>query len=212
MAGLALPALAEAAQAAAAAVAAVISAIMAAIGIHQVGKAIEDEKEKAKQASDAAKTAPNVIPQTKAGATQQCPNLPPRGKQAKISPEEQQALDKIGPLEGKSRQEIGEQLKPDYGEPVEGDNGGDIYIKDLGNGRSVRVRVDPAKVRNPPEGKADDVPHAHKETVDTGTDKDKEETASKDAKNEIKFDDTGCPSTDWKDTHTPIKWTPGGGK
>ena len=120
-----------------------------------------------------------------------------------VTPEEQKALDDLGRLQGRKEAEIEQQLKKQgYSGPVVANSGGKIYTKDLGNGKTVAVRLDPAEVRTPPRGYADEVLHAHKETVPTS-----EVSAgnySHKAKGKTRFDDNGHPSSDQRAVHIPI--------
>lgn len=145
--------------------------------------------------------APEALPKTETKIEEQCKGSPPQPP--KFDPEKAE-LDKIGPLKDLTPEEIAAKLRElGYDGPLEGDNGGDIYVKNLPNGRSVRIRVDPAEVRKNPKGWADEKPHVHKEGVDTGaTD---EDTAGKSAKNPVRYDDSGCPSDDHEDVHIPTK-------
>lgn len=170
---------------------------------HTAAQEAADDKQKADQAAQAAKESTQAFPQTAVDSKSQCPNSPPGGNQP-TSPEEEE-IAKLGNFKGQSSSQIEQQLSAPgtgYSGPLTGDNGGKIFLKDLGNGRSVRVRLDPATVRNPPKGYADEVPHAHKEAVDTGPTP--EDTASQDAANEIRYDDSGCPTTDKVAQHIPI--------
>ena len=44
---------------------------------------------------------------------------------------------------------------------------GQVWTKKMPDGNTASVRIDPAEIRNPPRGNADEVPHAHKEIVPT---------------------------------------------
>ena len=43
--------------------------------------------------------------------------------------------------------------------------GGKVWTKNMEDGNTVGVRIDPAKQRRNPLGHSDEVPHAHKEKV-----------------------------------------------
>ncbi len=150
---------------------------------------------------DGAQAVPESIPKTEPKAEEKCQGSP---KQPPEFDPEKAELDRIGPLKGLTPEQIAEKLKKlGYDGPLAGDNDGDIFIKNLPNGRSVRVRVDPAEVRKNPKGWADEKSHVHKEGVDTGTSN--EDTASKSAKNPVRYDDSGCASDNPEDIHIPTK-------
>jgi len=119
---------------------------------------------------------------------------------AGVSKEEQAALDAVGPLQGRPQADIEADLKKQGYSGVTAKSGGKVYTKDLGDGRTAAVRLDPYNPRSP-AGYADAVPHAHKETLPS--------TAvsggnySNQAAGLTKFDDTGKPSTDMKAVHIP---------
>ena len=46
---------------------------------------------------------------------------------------------------------------------------GQVWTKSLPDGNTAAVRIDPAESRSPPLGRADEVPHAHKEIVPTSS-------------------------------------------
>jgi len=50
---------------------------------------------------------------------------------------------------------------------VPANSGGRVYTRDLGNGYTIAVRLDPAVRRSPPRNYADEVNHAHIEIVET---------------------------------------------
>ena len=63
------------------------------------------------------------------------------------------------------------------------------------------VRTDPAKLRNPSLGRADEVAHAHKEIVPSA------KVVNGDYRGRAtKLDDLGNPSTIHSATHIPIAW------
>jgi hypothetical protein len=119
-----------------------------------------------------------------------------------VTPEEQKALDELGEVRGKKESEIEQKLKDQgYEGPAEGDNGGKIYTKDLGNGKTVAVRLDPPSTKTS-KGFADEVPHAHKETLPTSEVSDG--NYSHRANGKMTFDDAGRPSNDPRAIHIEI--------
>jgi RHS repeat-associated protein len=123
---------------------------------------------------------------------------------AALSPEKR-AIHDLGPLKGKTRKEIKSLLREQgYKGPKNTDNGGQIYVKDCGNGQSAAVRVDPPARTYPRQrGYADEVAHAHKETVPTS----KVEDGSyfePNASNVTRYNDAGQPSTDPAQVHIPV--------
>lgn len=120
-----------------------------------------------------------------------------------VSQEEQKALDALGPLSGKSQNDIEADLQKQGYTGVKANSGGKVYTKDLGNGRVMAVRLDPAMQRNPPKGFADETPHAHKETLPTAEVSNGNYKPS--AKGLMKFDDAGQPSGDPRKVHIPTK-------
>lgn len=123
---------------------------------------------------------------------------------AEATAEEQKALEKLTEFNGKTEAEIEAKLQElGYDGPVTANSGGKVYTKDLGNGRTIGVRLDPPQVRVEPKGWADELPHAHKESVPT--------TAVQDGNysyrtpNKLTFDDRGKISNSAADIHIPIK-------
>ena len=172
-------------------VAIVATAVVGAIILNQ---AVSEPAQGAKSAADS-------FPKTEAKAVEECQGGAPQPKQE--DPEKDE-LDKVDSLKDLSPDQIADILKKQgYSGPLPGDNGGDIYVKNLPNGRSVRIRVDPAEIRKNPKGWADEKPHVHKEGVDTGAND--SETAGKSAKNQVRYDDSGCPSNEPEDVHIPIR-------
>jgi RHS repeat-associated protein len=54
-----------------------------------------------------------------------------------------------------------------HSNPTGSNQGGQVWTKPMPDGNTASVRIDPAMVRNPPLGFADEQPHVHKETVPT---------------------------------------------
>jgi len=80
---------------------------------------------------------------------------------------------------------------------------GEIWTKPGSDGNTTSVRIDPPKVRTQPEGKADEVAHAHKEIVPT----DKVTNGNYKPKHAQTYDDLGSPTSknDWDANHIPIQ-------
>jgi hypothetical protein len=141
---------------------------------------------------DAAKDATKSFPQTIPNSTGNCPNLPPdpTGK----GDVEKAELDKLGQLNNRTPEEIAEIAKQNgYKGPFPGDDG-DIYVKDLPNGRSVQIRIDKGNTQLPEHygGYSD---HVHKEGVDTQSTP-KETVAKSNKANRVDYDDSNCPTSD----------------
>lgn len=90
-------------------------------------------------------------------------------------------------------------LERGYSSVPSRDGVGSVWTKQFPDENTVGVRMDPANTRrNPPRGYADEVPHAHKETV-----------PSSDATNGnygrgTTYDDNGVQTNDRTRTHIPI--------
>ncbi|OCG00765.1 RHS repeat-associated core domain-containing protein [Gilliamella sp. wkB112] len=70
---------------------------------------------------------------------------------------------------GKKTGQIRQILKNRGYTSTPANSGGEVWTKSLPDGNTVSVRMDPAKVRNPALGYADEVPHTHIETVPTSS-------------------------------------------
>ena len=81
-------------------------------------------------------------------------------------------------------------------------SGGDVWTKSMPKGQTAAVRVDPAVVRNPPRGFADEVPHAHKEIVPTS---EVGRRGNYDGSRATTLDDTAVKTNDPARTHIPIQ-------
>jgi hypothetical protein len=70
----------------------------------------------------------------------------------------QAELRDVGTLQGKTRAEIENMLQQRgyTAVPNRGNNGGKVWTKSFADGSTAAVRIDPAKLRNPPLGRADD--------------------------------------------------------
>lgn len=150
-----------------------------------------------------------VPPTAAPAATSAAPSSPPSATSCATSPasskvtsEEQKALSDLGELKGKPAADIEAELTKDGYSGVNGFGGGKVYTKDLGNGRTMAVRIDPATVRTPPKGFADEVAHAHKESVPTSAIT--SGNYSPKAPDLLRFDDMGRVSTDPRAVHIPI--------
>jgi len=137
------------------------------------------------------------------------------GSKFSRSPAVEKALSELGSFKGKTRKEIRKKLK-DQGY-VKQKNG--VYTKDLGDGTSVGVRMDPGvnKAGNPLDKggyasqrgtsgslHADSVPHVHKEIVPTS-----DVASGKYMKpgygGATKLNDNGFPSSNPLETHIPTQ-------
>ncbi|EGI41778.1 putative RHS family protein [Escherichia coli TA280] len=68
---------------------------------------------------------------------------------------------------GKTPGEIRQTLRNRGYSSVQAHSGGEVWTKALPDGNTVAVRLDPAKQRTRPKGFADEVPHAHIESLPT---------------------------------------------
>ena len=84
---------------------------------------------------------------------------------------------------------------------VEGRGGGEVWTKSCNDGTTASVRIDPVKVRTPPRGYADEIPHVHKETVPT----ERVTDGNYSARDATTYDDSGNQSTIKQDIHIPIE-------
>jgi type II secretory pathway pseudopilin PulG len=135
-----------------------------------------------------------------------------------VTPEEKEILDKLGPLEGLTPEEIKAKLKEQgFSGPAASDGSSQVYTKDAGNGRTIGVRLDPATPTGPdtareiPQGKADEIPHSHKESVPTSEVKDGNYDQLAPGKRNL--DDQGRVKIKsehdyWKKTHIPMNGNP----
>ena len=112
-----------------------------------------------------------------------------------------EALKLIGELRGKNAMTIRKILKKQGHTKVEGRGGGEVWTKSCNDGTTASVRIDPAKVRTPPKGYADEVTHVHKETVPTA----KVTDGNYSARDATTYDDSGNQSTIKQDIHIPIE-------
>jgi hypothetical protein len=105
-------------------------------------------------------------------------------------------------LEGKTSAEIESTLLAKGYTSVPATNGGAFWTKDLPDGNTAVVRIDPATVRVSPKGFADEVPHAHKEIVPTA-----EITNGnyKPGTTVTTLDDFCCATTNPAKTHIPTR-------
>jgi len=131
-----------------------------------------------------------------------------------VTPEEKEALDRLGPIEGLTPEEIEAKLKDQgFAGPAKAKSGGKVFTKDVGNGRTIGVRLDPAEATGPgtrrPEAKgwADEKPHSHKESVPSSEVHDGNYDPR--AKEKLIFDDAGKvrnpkAASDKDATHIPM--------
>ncbi len=119
-----------------------------------------------------------------------------------LSCQAQAELDALGPLAGKSRTEIEAELRAKGYNAVPAHSGGQVWTKPTADGTTAAVRLDPAEVRSPPKGWADEVPHAHKEIVPSSA----VQNGNYPAKAATKLNDAGLPAANKAEAHIPIKW------
>jgi RHS repeat-associated protein len=113
----------------------------------------------------------------------------------------QDELKDLGELKGKSKTEIQQILAQRGYSAVPAHSGGEVWTMHLPDGTTAAVRLDPAMVRTPPKGYADEVPHAHKEVVPTSSVVNGNYQAAS-----TKLDDHGNPATAPNQVHIPIVW------
>ena len=88
-------------------------------------------------------------------------------------------------------------------------SGGEIWMKNLPDGNTASIRIDPRKVRTPPLGYADETPHFHKESVPT----DKVSNGNYKPKHSVQYNDQDISSSKGTninhaaDVHIPMKPT-----
>ncbi|HEV3191625.1 MAG TPA: RHS repeat-associated core domain-containing protein, partial [Polyangiaceae bacterium] len=111
-------------------------------------------------------------------------------------------LERVGPLQGREASRIEAKLSRDGFSGVPANDGvGRVWTKPGSDGNTASVRIDPAKVRTPPKGWADEVPHAHKETVASS----KVFNGNYD-RPDVRYDDQCNVSEDMRAVHIEIKW------
>jgi hypothetical protein len=86
--------------------------------------------------------------------------------------------------------------------PNRANDGGKVWTKSFADGSTAAVRIDPAKLRNPPLGWADEVAHAHKEIVPSA----KVVNGNYRERFATTLDDLGNLSVVRSATHIPIAW------
>jgi RHS repeat-associated protein len=111
----------------------------------------------------------------------------------------QDELKDMGEIEGKTQSDIQQMLAERGYSAVPAHSGGEVWTKNFPDGTTAAVRLDPAMVRTPPKGYADEVPHAHKEVVPTSSVVNGNYQASS-----MKLDDHGNPATAPNKVHIPI--------
>ena len=112
-----------------------------------------------------------------------------------------ETLKSLGELGGKKASAIRNMLRKQGYTKVEGRGGGEVWTKSCNDGTTASVRIDPAKVRTPPKGYADEVTHVHKETVPTA----KVTDGNYSTRDATTYDDSGNQSTIKQDIHIPIE-------
>lgn len=111
-------------------------------------------------------------------------------------------LDALGPVAGKNRAEIEAELRAAGFTAIPAHSGGQVWTKPMPDGTTAAVRVDPATVRTPPKGFADEIPHAHKEIVPTSA----IQAGNYPNSAATKLNDAGLPAANKAEAHIPIKW------
>jgi hypothetical protein len=115
----------------------------------------------------------------------------------------QTELRDIGTLQGKTRAEIENILQQRGYTAVENNaKNGWVWTKSHPDGTTSAVRIDPAKLRNPPLGWADEVAHVHKEIVPSA----KVVNGNYDPPFATTLDYLGNLSVVRSATHIPIIW------
>lgn len=111
-------------------------------------------------------------------------------------------IDSIGPLNGRSKTDIEADLVNAGFSSTPANGGGTVWTKAGSDGTTAAIRIDPAKVRTPAKGFADEVPHAHKEIVPTSqvTSGNYHPSAA------TTLDDAGNVTLNRRDTHIPIDY------
>jgi RHS repeat-associated protein len=104
-------------------------------------------------------------------------------------------------LHGKKKSDVEKMLRARGYTSVTAHSGGDVWTKAMPDGNTMSVRVDPAMVRTPPRGFADEVPHAHKEIVPSS----QVVSGNYHPRDATKYNDLGLPSTGPLDAHIPIR-------
>jgi len=124
-------------------------------------------------------------------------------KDKKEKTPEEKAQEELGELKGKSKSEIRQKLKELGYKPVESFNKkGEVWTKDLGNGKTQGVRIDPPVKRLVPRGWGDEVDHVQKELVPT----DRISKGNYQPEDVLKrLNDKGMESLDKRELHIPIK-------
>ena len=156
------------------------------------------------QVAQAAKDVAKTFSETQRG---RCPEPPDNHSGRKPTQQELDELNRVGNLEGMTGKEIKQRLQSlGYKGPFRTANGGKAYIKDLGNGYSSQIRVDPIQwdpEQESPSERAGARPHVHKEGVRTKQTNADTYDQNND-KGKITYDDENCPSSDPYKTHIPI--------
>lgn len=116
----------------------------------------------------------------------------------------QEILSEVGQLKGKTKAEIQQMLTEQGFTKVESYGGeGEVWTKPGSDGNTTAVRIDPPKVKTPPQGHADEVPHVHKEVVPS----DKVIDGNYRPRDAQTYNDNGNPTSrnDWQSNHIVIK-------
>ncbi|MFM7136009.1 MAG: hypothetical protein ACKO1M_02925, partial [Planctomycetota bacterium] len=115
----------------------------------------------------------------------------------------QTELRDVGTLQGKTRAEIESMLQQRGYTAVDNNaKNGWVWTKSHPDGTTSAVRIDPAKLRNPPLGWADEVAHVHKEIVPSA----KVVNGNYEPPFATTLDDLGNLSVVRSATHIPIIW------
>ena len=119
-----------------------------------------------------------------------------------LSCDAQTELDAIGPLNGKTRAGIESDLVARGFSSVPAHSGGNVWTKAMPDGTTAAVRIDPATVRSPAKGFADEVPHAHKEIVPTSS----VQAGNYPQGAAQQLNDAGQAAPNKASAHIPIQW------
>ncbi|WP_338849539.1 hypothetical protein V8J88_10960 [Massilia sp. W12] len=108
-------------------------------------------------------------------------------------------MQQLPPFNGMQQSDIEAILRRKGYTQVTARSGGDVWTKATPDGNTAAIRLDPAKVRTPPRGFADEVKHAHKEIVPTSNVSGGNYRGASHV-----LDDSCIVSTNPRDLHIPI--------
>jgi len=111
-------------------------------------------------------------------------------------------LNAIGPLTGKDTATINADMAARGYFSKTANSGGLVWSKDMPDGNTVVIRTDPAQVRTPPRAWADEVAHAHKESVPTTYMSAGDYSTGAPV---TKYSDSNMASTDINSVHIPLR-------